>query len=165
MVMEIQATMPSTPHKPSKKPMWKGVLLAYIIIGMCYIPVALIGYWIFGNEVDPNILISLQNPKWLVSMANMFVVLHLIGGYQVHQNPNKLSFFFFTCESYLFFIVGIGAMQIYAMPVFDMIEAVLVKKLKFKLTWYLRFISRTSYVGKNTFSRNFCSLFSKFNQL
>lgn len=38
-------------------------------------------------------------------------------------------------------------MQIYAMPVFDMIETVLVKKLRFKPTWYLRFISRNIYVG------------------
>lgn len=33
------------------------------------------------------------------------------------------------------------------MPVFDMIETVLVKKLRFKPTWYLRFISRNIYVG------------------
>lgn len=33
------------------------------------------------------------------------------------------------------------------MPVFDMIETVLVKKLKFKPTWYLRFVSRNTYVG------------------
>ncbi|KAH6758568.1 lysine histidine transporter 1 [Perilla frutescens var. frutescens] len=122
IVMEIQATMPSTPHKPSKKPMWKGVIFAYIIIGMCYIPDALIGYWIFGNAVNENILVTLQKPKWLIATANMFVVLHLIGGY-----------------------------QIYAMPVFDMIEAVLVKKLKFKPTWFLRFISRTLYVAFTMF--------------
>ncbi|KAH6835086.1 lysine histidine transporter 1 [Perilla frutescens var. hirtella] len=122
VVMEIQATMPSTPQKPSKRPMWKGVIFAYIIIGMCYIPVALIGYWIFGDSVHENILVTLQKPKWLIATANMFVVLHLIGGY-----------------------------QIYAMPVFDMTEAVLVKKLEFKPTWYLRFISRTSYVAFTMF--------------
>lgn len=39
-------------------------------------------------------------------------------------------------------------MQIYAMPVFDMIETVLVKKLHFKPTGALRFVARTVYVGK-----------------
>lgn len=34
------------------------------------------------------------------------------------------------------------------MPVFDMLETVLVKKLKFRPTWYLRFITRNIYVGK-----------------
>lgn len=39
-------------------------------------------------------------------------------------------------------------MQIYAMPVFDMIETVMVKKLHFKPTRILRFIVRNLYVGK-----------------
>ncbi|KAG8366798.1 hypothetical protein BUALT_Bualt16G0005200 [Buddleja alternifolia] len=122
VVMEIQATMPSTPDKPSKGPMWKGVIVAYIGVAVCYIPVALIGYWMFGNEVDENILISLDKPTWLIAMANMLVVVHLIGSY-----------------------------QIYAMPVFDMIETVLVKRLRFKPTWYLRFISRNIYVAFTMF--------------
>jgi amino acid permease len=83
VVLEIQATIPSTPDKPSKKPMWKGVVVAYIIIAACYFPVAMIGYWTFGNSVDDNILITLNRPKWLIAMANMMVVVHLIGSYQV----------------------------------------------------------------------------------
>lgn len=83
VVMEIQATMPSTPQRPSKKPMWKGVVVAYVIVTLCYFPVAIIGYWTFGNSVEENILISLREPKWLIAMANMFVVVHLIGSYQV----------------------------------------------------------------------------------
>jgi amino acid permease len=83
VVMEIQATIPSTPEKPSKRPMIKGVIVAYIIVALCYFPVALIGYWVFGNSVDDNILMSLQKPKWLIAMANIFVVIHVIGSYQV----------------------------------------------------------------------------------
>lgn len=41
-------------------------------------------------------------------------------------------------------------MQIYAMPVFDMIETVLVKKLNFRPTMILRFFVRNIYVGKRT---------------
>ncbi|PKA66689.1 Lysine histidine transporter 1 [Apostasia shenzhenica] len=118
VVLEIQATIPSTPDKPSKKPMWKGVIVAYIIVAICYLPVAWVGYYIFGNNVDDNILITLEKPKWLIAAANMFVVVHVIGSY-----------------------------QIYAMPVFDMIETLLVKKLKFPPGFLLRFIARTAYVA------------------
>ena len=83
VVLEIQATIPSTPEKPSKKPMWKGVVVAYIIVALCYFPVALIGYWAFGNSVQDNILLSLEKPTWLIAMANMMVVVHVIGSYQV----------------------------------------------------------------------------------
>ncbi|XP_050270907.1 lysine histidine transporter 1-like [Quercus robur] len=122
VVLEIQATIPSTPEKPSKGPMWRGVVVAYIVVALCYFPVALIGYWMFGNAVEDNILISLNKPKWLIITANMFVVIHVIGSY-----------------------------QIYAMPVFDMIETVLVKKLHFRPTSTLRFITRNVYVAFTMF--------------
>ncbi|MCI00078.1 lysine histidine transporter 1-like, partial [Trifolium medium] len=82
VVLEIQATMPSTPECPSKKPMWKGVILAYIGVAFCYFPTAIIGYYMFGNTVDDNILITLERPAWLIAAANLFVVIHVIGGYQ-----------------------------------------------------------------------------------
>ncbi|PRQ54174.1 putative amino acid transporter, transmembrane domain-containing protein [Rosa chinensis] len=122
VVLEIQATIPSTPETPSKKPMWRGVVIAYIVVALCYFPVALIGYYTFGNKVEDNILISLEKPEWLIIMANMFVVVHVIGSY-----------------------------QLYAMPVFDMIETVLVKKLEFRPTTTLRFISRNLYVAFTMF--------------
>ena len=83
VVLEIQATMPSTPENPSKKPMWKGVVLAYLGVAFCYFPVAFIGYYMFGNSVDDNILITLERPAWLIAAANLFVVIHVVGGYQV----------------------------------------------------------------------------------
>lgn len=122
VVLEIQATIPSTPEKPSKGPMWKGVIVAYIVVALCYFPVALIGYYIFGNGVTDNILITLERPVWLIAMANLFVVIHVIGSY-----------------------------QIYAMPVFDMIETVLVKKLNFTPSFMLRFITRNLYVAFTMF--------------
>lgn len=122
VVLEIQATIPSTPEKPSKGPMWRGVVVAYIVVALCYFPVAFVGYYIFGNNVEDNVLISLEKPVWLIAVANMFVVIHVIGSY-----------------------------QIYAMPVFDMIESVLVKQLNFKPTWFLRFVTRNIYVAFTMF--------------
>ena len=83
VVLEIQATIPSAPENPSK-PMWRGVVVAYIMVAICYFPVSFIGYWAFGNQVDDNILITLNKPKWLIALANMMVVIHVIGSYQVH---------------------------------------------------------------------------------
>ncbi|XP_074321259.1 lysine histidine transporter 1-like [Silene latifolia] len=122
VVLEIQATIPSTPEKPSKDAMWKGVVVAYIVVALCYFPVSLIGYSVFGNVVSDDILVSLEKPVWMIAMANLFVVVHVIGSY-----------------------------QIYAMPVFDMIETVLIKKLNFKPTWSLRFITRNLYVAFTMF--------------
>ncbi|KAI3452620.1 hypothetical protein Pfo_009284 [Paulownia fortunei] len=122
VVLEIQATIPSTPERPSKKPMWKGVVFAYIVVAICYFPVAFIGYYIFGNSVDDNVLLTLEKPSWLIAAANMFVLIHVIGSYQV-----------------------------YAMPVFDMLESFLVKKLKYKPSFALRFTTRTLYVGITMF--------------
>ncbi|XVF29192.1 hypothetical protein REPUB_Repub15cG0099100 [Reevesia pubescens] len=118
VVLEIQATIASTPEKPSKGPMWKGVVVAYLIVAFCYFSVAFVGYWAFGNSIDDNILLSLEKPTWLIATANLFVVIHIIGSY-----------------------------QIYAMPVFDMMESFLVKQMRFRPCLRLRLISRTLYVA------------------
>ncbi|XP_057731039.1 lysine histidine transporter 1-like isoform X2 [Arachis stenosperma] len=118
VLLEIQATVPSTPEKPSKKAMWKGMIAAYIVVGLCYFPVAIFGYWAFGNSVTDNILMSLDKPHWLTAVANIFVVIHVTGSYQV-----------------------------FAVPVFDMMESVMVRRMNFRPTWYLRFISRNIYVA------------------
>lgn len=117
VVLEIQSTIPSTVEKPSKGPMWRGVLVAYIIVAICYFPVALLGYWAFGNAVEDDILSSLQHPTWLIATANLMVVVHVLGSY-----------------------------QIYAMPVFDMIEGVLVRNLHLSPGLLLRLVARSIYV-------------------
>ncbi|KAL8052713.1 hypothetical protein ABFX02_05G023500 [Erythranthe guttata] len=122
VVLEIQATIPSTPEKPSKKPMWKGVIFAYAIVAICYFPVAFVGYYVYGNSVDDNILVTLEKPRWLIAAANLFVLVHVIGSYQV-----------------------------YAMPVFDMLETFLVKNLKFNPSTQLRVITRSSFVAITMF--------------
>jgi amino acid permease len=83
VVLEIQATIPSTPTKPSKMPMWKGTVAAYMVTAACYFPVAFIGYWAFGQGVSDNVLVALERPPWLVAAANMMVVVHVLGSYQV----------------------------------------------------------------------------------
>lgn len=83
VVLEIQATIPSTPEVPSKRPMWKGVVVAYAVVAICYFTVAIAGYWAFGNTVEDDVLISLKSPTWLIAVANLMVFFHVIGSYQV----------------------------------------------------------------------------------
>jgi hypothetical protein len=123
VVLEIQATIPSTPEQPSKKPMWRGVVVAYTIVALCYFTVAFGGYYAFGSSVNPNVLITLDKPRWLIAAANLMVVIHVIGSYQV-----------------------------YAMPVYDMMETVLVKKLKFAPGLPLRITARSAYVALTMFT-------------
>jgi amino acid permease len=91
VVLEIQATIPSTKERPSKVPMWRGVVLAYIVVAMCYFPVAIIGYWAYGNNVTDNILTYVAKPTWVIAMANLMVVIHVIGSYQVSSLSLSLS--------------------------------------------------------------------------
>ncbi|KAL3636442.1 hypothetical protein CASFOL_020989 [Castilleja foliolosa] len=122
VVLEIQATIPSTPENPSKKPMWKGVVFAYIVVALCYFPVAFIGYHTFGNVVEDNILLALEKPTWLITLANAFVLVHVVGSYQV-----------------------------FAMPVFDMVESFLVKSMKFDPSNTLRRTTRILFVALTMF--------------
>ncbi|XP_019099209.1 PREDICTED: lysine histidine transporter-like 6 [Camelina sativa] len=122
VALEIQATMPSTPERPSKVPMWQGVVGAYLVNAICYFPVALICYWAFGQDVDDNVLMNLQRPAWLIATANLMVVVHVIGSYQV-----------------------------FAMPVFDLLERMMVNKFGFKHGVVLRFFTRTTYVAFTLF--------------
>ncbi|KAJ6431883.1 hypothetical protein OIU84_019206 [Salix udensis] len=123
VVLEIQATIPSTPEKPSKIPMWKGALGAYFINAICYFPVALIGYWAFGQDVDDNVLTDLKRPAWLIASANLMVVVHVIGSYQV-----------------------------YAMPVFDMVERLVMKRFNLPPGIALRLVTRSTYVAFTLFA-------------
>ncbi|KAM5569537.1 lysine histidine transporter-like 5 [Rosa sericea] len=116
--LEIQATIPSTPEKPSKYAMWKGVVVAYVIVAFCYVPVAVSGYWAYGHLVEDDVLISLDKPAWLIAAANLMVFLHVIGSYQV-----------------------------FSMPVFDQIEQYLVENRGFTPGRPLRIIARSLYVA------------------
>ncbi|KAL4313939.1 hypothetical protein AHAS_Ahas15G0035200 [Arachis hypogaea] len=84
VLFEIQAIVPSRPEKPSKKAMWKGLIAAYIVVGLCY-------FWAFENSVTDNILMSLDKPHWLTAVANIFVVIHATSNHEFGL-PFRLSY-------------------------------------------------------------------------
>lgn len=48
----LQGTMPSSTKNPSSIPMWRGVKVAYTIIATSLFPLAIAGYWAYGNLVS-----------------------------------------------------------------------------------------------------------------
>lgn len=50
--LELQATMPSTFKHPAHVPMWRGAKVAYLLIAMCLFPIAIGGFWAYGNLVN-----------------------------------------------------------------------------------------------------------------
>lgn len=44
--------MPSTFKHPAHVPMWKGAKVAYFFIATCLFPVAIGGFWAYGNLVS-----------------------------------------------------------------------------------------------------------------
>lgn len=122
VTLEIQATIPSTPEKPSKIAMWNGAIGAYFINAICYFPVAFIGYWAFGQAVNDNVLVALERPPWLIASANLMVFIHVVGSYQV-----------------------------YAMPVFDLIERTMITRFNFPPGLTLRLVARSAYVAFTLF--------------
>jgi len=48
-----------------------------------YVSLGCIGYAAFGNAAPGNVLTGFDEPFWLVNVANVAVVVHLVGAYQV----------------------------------------------------------------------------------
>lgn len=51
-IIRSQATMPSTLKRPSRVPMWRGAVAAYLLIALCMYPVAIGGFWAYGDLVS-----------------------------------------------------------------------------------------------------------------
>ena len=60
-----------------------GLFTAYAVIIVAYFPVACAGYARFGNSVNPDVLLSVQHPAWLIKAANLMVCVHIGAAYQV----------------------------------------------------------------------------------
>ena len=85
VVPEIQATLATPPRSPLS--MMKAVGVSYVLVFLLYYSVAITGYAAFGSAVEPDILLSIKKPGWLVDIADMMVVFHVAAGYQVFAMP------------------------------------------------------------------------------
>ena len=56
-----------------------------------YLICACFGYAAFGNNTHGNMLtgFGFYEPFWLIDLANTFIVMHLVGAYQVKTHFSK----------------------------------------------------------------------------
>ncbi|VAI77433.1 unnamed protein product [Triticum turgidum subsp. durum] len=87
ILIEIQDTLRSPPGE--NKTMRKATLMGISTTTAFYMLCGCLGYSAFGNDANGNILtgFGFYEPYWLVDFANVCIVLHLVGGFQVFCQP------------------------------------------------------------------------------
>ncbi|KAL4575412.1 hypothetical protein LXL04_022255 [Taraxacum kok-saghyz] len=130
LVLEIQGTMPSNPKQPSRIPMWKGVKYSYLIIAMCLFPLAIGGYWAYGNLMPTT--------------GGLLTAL-----YKYHGQSTSRAILGLT--STLVIINSLTSFQIYAMPVFDNLELRYVTKMNGPCPRWVRAGSRVFFCSLTFF--------------
>ncbi|XP_073030619.1 lysine histidine transporter-like 7 [Primulina eburnea] len=130
LVLEIQGTLPTSPTQPSRKPMWRGVTISYLLIAMCMYPLAMVGHWAYGSKVivDGGILGAFT---------------------KFHQNHTSK---YITGAIYFIILINyLCAFQIYAMPVFDKFEHIYTSKKNQPCPRWLRSAIKVSFGGLTYF--------------
>ncbi|XP_065868790.1 lysine histidine transporter-like 8 [Euphorbia lathyris] len=123
LILEIQATMPSSEKHPSRVPMWKGAKVAYALIAMCLFPLAIGGYWAYGEKIPQGGMLQAlfayhgrDTSRFILGLTSIFVII------------NALSSF-----------------QIYGMPMYDDLESMYTRRKKEACPWWLRAIIRAVF--------------------
>ncbi|CAK8540067.1 unnamed protein product [Lathyrus sativus] len=124
LILEIQATMPSSEKHPSHVPMWKGVKASYTLIAACIFPLAIGGYWAYGQLIPAN--------------GGMLTALYMF-------HSRDVSRFVLGLTSFFVVVNGLCSFQIYGMPVFDDMESVYTTRMKKPCPWWLRVIFRVFF--------------------
>ncbi|XP_022754613.1 amino acid permease 6-like isoform X2 [Durio zibethinus] len=87
ILIEIQDTLKSSP--PENKEMKKANMIGMFTSTTLYLLCCCLGYAAFGNHAPGNMLTGFvfYEPFWVVDLANVFIVVHLVGAYQVVAQP------------------------------------------------------------------------------
>ncbi|EEF45873.1 amino acid transporter, putative [Ricinus communis] len=87
ILIEIQDTLRSSP--PENKVMKKANGIAVLTSTSFYLMCGCFGYAAFGNNAPGNLLtgFGFYEPFWLIDLANLCIVVHLLGAYQVLSQP------------------------------------------------------------------------------
>uniref|UniRef100_A0A1D1XKS9 Amino acid permease 2 n=1 Tax=Anthurium amnicola TaxID=1678845 RepID=A0A1D1XKS9_9ARAE len=85
LLIEIQDTLKSPP--PENKTMKRASMYGIGVTTLFYVSVGCFGYAAFGNSAPGNVLTGFYEPFWLVDIANIAVLIHLVGAYQVYGQP------------------------------------------------------------------------------
>ncbi|WVY91498.1 hypothetical protein V8G54_037012 [Vigna mungo] len=87
ILIEIQDTIKSPPEE--SKTMSKATLVSVLVTSIFYLLCGGFGYAAFGDSSPRNLLtgFGFYNPYWLLDIANVAIVVHLVGAYQVDCQP------------------------------------------------------------------------------
>ncbi|TKY56115.1 Amino acid permease 3 [Spatholobus suberectus] len=87
ILIEIQDTIKSPPAE--SKTMSKATLISVLVTTVFYMLCGCFGYASFGDSSPGNLLtgFGFYNPYWLLDIANVAIVVHLVGAYQVYCQP------------------------------------------------------------------------------
>ncbi|KAK9129320.1 hypothetical protein Sjap_009807 [Stephania japonica] len=121
LVLEIQGTLPSNEKCPSRETMWRGVKFAYVVIGMCLLPLTICGYWAYGNQAS----------KQMNADGTMLSTLLCVHG----RDTSRLLLGFTALFVVVSYVCGF---QIYAMPVFDNLEFAYTTRKNKPCPWWVR---------------------------
>ncbi|DBA70321.1 TPA: hypothetical protein ACH3X2_011743 [Trebouxia sp. C0005] len=124
VLVEIQDTIKKPKTGSEAGQMKKATTLAIFITTGFYMAVGTIGYGAFGDDAPTNLLTGFGffNPYWLIDIANVFIMVHLVGAYQVFTQPwyafvettvyRYCPKNFFTHKEFVIRIPGIGALRL-----------------------------------------------------
>ncbi|TYH88792.1 hypothetical protein ES332_D01G212600v1 [Gossypium tomentosum] len=94
LILEIQGTLPSDSKHPSRKSMWRGVMVSYMIIAMCLFPLAIVGFWAYGNKIpEEGILTAFtkfhgqDTSKYVIGLIYIWLTISCITSYQIYAMP------------------------------------------------------------------------------
>ncbi|KAI4295802.1 hypothetical protein L6164_035808 [Bauhinia variegata] len=87
VMVEIEDTLKSSP--PENKSMKKATFVGVVVTTLFYMLCGVLGYAAFGNKAPGNFLtgFGFYEPFWLVDIGNIFIIIHLVGAYQVFVQP------------------------------------------------------------------------------
>ncbi|MED6181879.1 hypothetical protein PIB30_023402 [Stylosanthes scabra] len=85
VIFDIMDTLKSDP--PENKQMKKANVMGVTAMTILFLLCSGFGYAAFGDHTPGNILTGFYEPFWLVALGNTFVVIHMIGAYQVMAQP------------------------------------------------------------------------------
>ncbi|KAL3686119.1 hypothetical protein R1sor_004141 [Riccia sorocarpa] len=129
LIPEIQATMPSSLKHPAHVPMWRGARIAFVSVACCLFPIALVGYWAYGDKMLPSgILFAVyhyhvtEGSRVLIALTILMVALHAVSTY-----------------------------QIFAMQQFDFFEMMHSMRCNRPVPWWLKVVFRSIFVFFNFF--------------
>lgn len=100
ILIEIQDTVKSPPSE--SKTMKKASLISVTVTTIFYMLCGSFGYAAFGDLSPGNLLtgFGFYNPYWLLDIANIAIVVHLVGAYQVYCQPLFAFVEKFTVEKF-----------------------------------------------------------------